>query len=217
MFQRYLSIVICRLIIKSCRLQNEMPMRLHYGHNLAVKFKVMSWPLSLRLSILISCLSLAACNKPSPEKCFGIAVLNSNMLVGFANGGIERELESPSIKMGKSKDEFFPMKRREVISSKIQFVEENYEKLRGFEQTEETKDIIQHSIALHEFILPVYKSEYAQLAKLYDEDARKEEIQKMVQAIHDKYHDKFEELYNKLISSGKNYAKANDIKVNWGM
>jgi len=177
----------------------------------------MSWPLSFLLFILISCLSLAACNKPSPEKCFGIAVLNSNMLVGFANGGIERELESPSMKMGKTKDEVLPMKRSEVIDGKIQFVEENYEKLNGFEQTDETKDIIQNSIALHELILPVYKNEYTQLAKLYDEDTTKEEIQKNVQAIHDKYYERFKELYDKLISSGKLYAKANDIKVNWAM
>lgn len=39
------------------------------------------------------------CNSVTPEKCFDIAVLNSNMLVGFANEGQIRELESPSVKM----------------------------------------------------------------------------------------------------------------------
>jgi len=177
----------------------------------------MVWWLSLRPFILLSCLFLAACNKPAPERCFGIAVLNSNMLVGFANGGIERELESPSMKMGKTKDEFSPMKRSEVINTKIQFAEENYEKLKDFEQTDDSKDIIQNSIALHDLILPFYKNEYTQLAKLYDEDASKEDIKKQVQAIHDKYSSKFEELYNKLIGSGKLFAKKHDIKVNWAM
>ena len=177
----------------------------------------MFWSFSIRLLVLLLCVSFFACNKPSPEECFGIAVLNSNMLVDFSNGALERQLKSPSVKMGKTKDEVIPMKRAEVIDTKIQFVEENYEKLKSFEQTDDNKDIIQNSLALHEMILPVYKNEYMQLAKLYDEDGSKEKTDELEQTIHDKYSSKFDELYNKLISSGKLFAKKHDIKVNWAM
>ncbi|RYZ29148.1 MAG: hypothetical protein EOO10_07230 [Chitinophagaceae bacterium] len=158
---------------------------------------------------------LTSCNN-NPEKKFDVAVLNSNMLVGFANNGLDRELESPSAKMGKTKDEILTMQRGEVIDAKIKFVEDNYEKLKEFSQDDDAKDIVQKSLSLHELILPVYKNEYTQLAKLYDSNAPKEEIEKLRQSIHDQYFPKFETLYKELIASGKVYAKAHKIDVHWG-
>ncbi|HVF96460.1 MAG TPA: hypothetical protein VM871_04025, partial [Flavisolibacter sp.] len=132
-----------------------------------------------------------------------MAVLNTNMVNGFANEGLLRELRTPSMKMGKTKDEVVSMKRSEVIQSKVAFVEENYEKLKGFDQSDDTREIIQASLALHQFILPVYKNEYTQLAKLYDSGASKEETEEFAQRIQDKYAPRFEELFDKLIALGK--------------
>lgn len=172
---------------------------------------------SFPLIILSLCCFLAACNRPTAGKAFDVAVLNSNMLIGFANGGMERDLESPSVKMGATKDEIIPMQRSEVVQSKLKFVEGNYEKLKGFTQTDDAKDIIQKSLALHELILPVYKNEYMQLAKLYDSNAPKSEVEKLRKTIHDQYFLKFEAAYNALINSGKLYAKEHGIEVRWVM
>lgn len=139
------------------------------------------------------------------------------MLTGFANEGLLRELESPSMKMGKTKDEIVPMKRSEVIATKLAFVEENYEKLKGFDQTEDTKEIIQTSLQLHKYILPVYKKEYAQLAELYNNGASMVETGRFAEAIYERHAARFEELYNKLIELGKAYAAKHGIEVNWGM
>ena len=163
------------------------------------------------------CTAIFSCNTPSAEKAFDVAVLNSNMIIGFANNGMERDLESPSIKMGITKDEMISMTRKEVLENKLKFVEENYYKLKGFTQTDDTKNIIQMSLALHELILPVYKNEYAHLAKLYDSNASKNEIEELKKSIHDQYFLKFETLYNQLISSGKLYAKEHNIEVRWAM
>src|SRR5215204_5819434 len=165
------------------------------------------------LYFFASLVVLSSCNNSSPRESFELAVLNSNLLVGFASRGMEMALESPSVKMGKTKDEVLPMHRNEVVDDKVKFVEENYEKLKGLDQSGDAKDIVQHSMSLHEFILPVYKNEYAKLAKLYDGNAPKEEIGKVNKSIHDQYFPKFETLYNQLISSGKVYAKAHNIEV----
>lgn len=170
-----------------------------------------------RLCTLALLMAFAACNRPSTEKAFDVAVLNTNMIVGFANSGMERELESPSMKMGKTKDEVIQMKREEVVAAKLKFVEENYEKLKGFSQTDDTKNIIQQSLALHEFMLPVYKNEYTKLATLYDSGAPKEAIDNLKQSIQEKYFPTFEKLYGQLISSGKLYAKQHNIDVRWAM
>jgi hypothetical protein len=164
--------------------------------------------------ILSSCYLLNACHTP-PENYFDVAVLNVNMLQGFAGEGLNRELESPSVKATGNKDQYATMTRKEAVEAKIEFVQANYEKLKKLKETSDTKDILQNSLALHEYILPVYKGEYVQLAKLYDEGATKEAIMANTQSIHDKYSSGYEELYNKLIGSGKGYAERNNIKVNW--
>ena len=170
---------------------------------------------SFRIICFFFLLLCTSCNSVSPEKCFEIAVLNSNMLVGFANQGQLRELESPSVKLPENGGEPVAMKRSEVIESKADFVETNLKKLQGLKETEDTKEMVQASLALHEYILPVYKTEYQQLARLYDEGASKESIEAQAQAIHDKYAPKFDELYDKLISIGKSFAERHNIKVNW--
>lgn len=166
---------------------------------------------------LLCCVLLTACNTASPEKYFDVAVLNTNMISGFGGDALERELQSPSGKLVEgTKDQVAPMKRSEVINDKIQFVADNLEKVKQLKETPETKDILQTSIALHEFVLPVYKTEYTQLAGLYDQNASKEQIESLKETLHQKYSSRFEELFTAVTNAGKIYAVKNNIKVNWG-
>lgn len=169
----------------------------------------------LAAAILSGCLLNTGCNTVSSEKYFDIAVLNSNMLVGFANTGQLRELESPSVKMSGDGSQTIAMKRNEVIDDKIKFIEANLEKLKDLKVTTDTKDMVETSLALHEYILPVYKKDYQQLARLYDDGASKEKIELQAQQINEKYYPHFDELYRKLIAVGKLYAEEKGIKVNW--
>lgn len=169
--------------------------------------------------ILIACCFglLTACNTATHEKYFDLAVLNCNMMMGFANNGLERELDQPSGKMvNGDKDQVVAMKRKEIIDGKIEYLQGAFEKIKQLKVTEDTKDMLQASVALYEYILPVYKTEYQQLAKLYDEGGNKDQIQALTQAIHDKYYPRFDELFNKLTTIGKVYAEKHNIKVNWG-
>lgn len=159
----------------------------------------------------------SSCNTSSPEKYFDTAVLNTNLLQGFANNGLQRELESPSVEMVQGIDVPVPMHRKEVIETKIRFVEETLKKIHSLKEDESAKSIVQNSLALYEYVLPVYKNEYSDLADMYDENASKETIQKKIKEIEEKYAPHFEELYLKLISNGKLYATQHDIKVNWAM
>jgi hypothetical protein len=121
---------------------------------------------------------LIACNTANPENYFDLAVLNCNMMMGFAGEGLQRELDQPSVKLAEgSKDQTVAMKRKEVIGNKIKFVENDLQKLQQLKETDDTKDMLQASLALYGYVLPVYKTEYVQLAKLYDEGASKEAIQ----------------------------------------
>lgn len=159
---------------------------------------------------------LSSCGKMKPEEYFNIAVLNTNLIQGFSGTGFSRELQSPSVKMPENGGEPVPMKRTEVLNSKLSVIEDNYDKVKSLKVTDETKDMIDASLKLYEFVLPVYKTEYSQLAELYDNNAPEDQIQKLETSIFDNYNKGYTELYMKVISTGKAYAEKNSIKVNWG-
>ena len=162
------------------------------------------------------CCVLASCDDASPKTCFDRAVLNCNMISDFASKGLLRQLESPSVKLTDAKTgATAPMKRKEVIDDKIAFIEESLAKVRKLRQTDDTKDIVQASIALHEYVLPVYRNEYQQLAKLYDDGAAKAEIDGLASAISTKYGPGVAVLFDRLTTAGKAYAAKHDIKVRW--
>ncbi|MFT3912294.1 MAG: hypothetical protein QM737_22900 [Ferruginibacter sp.] len=166
--------------------------------------------------LLISCFFFVSCNTATPEKYFDEAVLNTNSLAGFGGDGALRQLQSPSAKLGNN-GEVVAMKRTEELDQKIKFLEEDLKKIRSLKQTAETKEMLQTSLELYELALPVYKNEYTQLAKSFDEGASKESIKLQAEAIHDKYAARYDAVYNKLISIGKVYAEKNAIKVNWNV
>jgi hypothetical protein len=163
--------------------------------------------------LVIFILFLTSCDN-SPQRSFELAVLNSNMVVGFAEEGLFRELESPSVKMD-DKGAAIPMTRAEMVKDKIAFVEEDVDDINSLKETDDTKEMIEASKALYSYVVPVYKNEYVQLAKLYDEGASKEAIASATRSIHDKYYAGYKERYDKLIAIGKTYAAKHSIKVNW--
>lgn len=171
---------------------------------------------SLKTLTIIFSIFFASCESETPEKTFGIAVLNSNLIVGFAGSGMDRQLESPSVMLDEGSNEAVPMKRGDVVNSKIEFSETNLKKIKDLKETDDTKEMLDASKAFYEFIIPVYKSDYIQLADLYDSGAPKEKIETFSESIHSKYSSRYEELYKNLINTGKKYAEKHNIKVNWG-
>ena len=69
------------------------------------------------------------------------------------------------------------------------------------------------ALAVYEFVIPVYKNEYTQLAKLYDEGAPTEQIAALEKTIREKYGARFEELYKAVGITGKAYAVKHNIPV----
>ena len=167
-----------------------------------------------RLFSFTCCLLLVSCEMATPENYFDRAVLNCNIMHGFAGSGLRRQLESPSVKLGKN-GQTVPMARKEVIDNAITSLETNFEKVKKLKETDDTRDILQASVALYEYVLPVYKTEYQQLAKLYDEVAPQEQIDALAQAIETKYGPGFAKLFDRLTAAGKPYAARYGIKVNW--
>jgi hypothetical protein len=107
------------------------------------------------------------------------------------------------------------MTRKEIVEDQIQRVEANLVKIKALPDSEETRDMVQTSIKLHEFVLPVYKTEYRQLAKLYDEGDSQPERVATAHEIDTKYLADYQTLFNRLVELGKGYAEKHRIKVEW--
>jgi hypothetical protein len=107
------------------------------------------------------------------------------------------------------------MTRKEIVEDQIQRVEGNLTKIKALPDSEETRDMVQTSIKLHEFVLPVYKTEYRQLAKLYDESGAQQERLSKAQEIDTKYLAGYQALFHRLVELGKAYSAKHNIKVEW--
>lgn len=167
----------------------------------------------LILSFVAGCFLLTSCST-SPEKYFDVAVLNCNEIASVLNGAVDRELASPSVQLvAGTKDQTEQRKRVEFISERTKFMEDNLKKIKGLNETSDTKNMLQASVALHEYVLTAMKTEYAQLATLYDQNAPKEQIESLLQTIQTKYAVRSGELYDVVLKEGQAYAKKNNINV----
>jgi hypothetical protein len=161
-------------------------------------------------------LVLASCNNTSPENYFDEAVLNVNLITPFGGLAALNSLAHPSLKLVPgTKDQTTPMTRKEIVEDQIQRVEANLTKIKALPDSEETRDMVKTSIKLHELVLPVYKTEYRQLAKLYDEGGTQEERMSAAREIDSNYLAGYQALFNRLVELGKAYAEKHHIKVEW--
>ena len=159
---------------------------------------------------------LSACNFTTPEIYFDEAVLNVNLITPFGGQAILDSLAHPSVKLVPgTKDQTTPMTRHEIVENQIQSVEANLNKIKSLPDSEETRDMVQTSIKLHEFVLPVYKTEYRELAKLYDEGGSQQDRISRAQEIDTKYLAAYKALFSRLVELGKAYAEKHHIKVEW--
>ncbi len=158
---------------------------------------------------------LSSCSEP-PRTCFDRAVLNCNMFHDFASRGMDRQLESPTVKLTDAKTgATAPMTRKEVVDGKLAFIEQSFAKVQKLHQNDDNREMVQASLALYEFVLPVYRDDYQRLAKLYDEGAPKQAIAQLSATIAAKYGPQFAALSDRLTAAGKAYATRHDIKVMW--
>lgn len=163
----------------------------------------------------VTCL-VVSCEKATPRDYFDRAVLNCNLLHGFAGPGLERELQDPSVKLADaSGTKTVPMTRKEVVDGRLQAAEEAYEKLGTLPETDETRALLKASLAVYDFVLPVYRAEYQQLARLYDGDAPAKEIATFQQGIRTKYQSGFDSRMEALTALAKAFAEKHAIKVQW--
>lgn len=169
--------------------------------------------LRVLLSACCACL-VTSCDRATPRDYFDRAMLNTNLISGFASGGVKQQLKDPSVKLTEG-NQTATMTRKEVMDGMIQSIEEAYGKVKKLKETDDTREMLKASAAVYEYVLPVYRNEYQRLAKLYDEHAGEKEIEALDKSISDQYLAGFKTRMDALTAAAKPYADANGIKVMW--
>ncbi len=165
--------------------------------------------LALGIFLLNSCAE-------TPDKFFGIAVLNTNTITDFATPRLAKHIsdstiEYPDIPSSKKNGD----EAVAYVGNQILYMEKVVKDIKGLTENSSTKDIIKESLELYAYVLPVYKNEYMAYAKLCDAKGSKEEKEAMAKQIEDKYAEAFEAKYSSLMEKGKAYADEHNLNVKW--
>ena len=153
----------------------------------------------------------------TPDKFFGVAILNSNMISDFGTPRLTKELndnaiEYPDIPSSKKNGN----EATDIIKNKILYLEKVLKDLNALSaNSDDREEIKKQAIALYEFVLPVYKNEYTAYAQLCDTKAPQEQKDKIANSIEQKYNAEFEKRLNSLVALGKEFATENNLNVKW--
>ena len=155
----------------------------------------------------------------TPENYFDRAVLNTNLVVNIGSTDLNSmvlQKENKSL-MGSVDGKFIAQESAElyITSWQIVDIENKIKSIEELKPTEETKEMIDRSLKLFNFVLERYKTEYVAIAKLLDNGAPKSEIEAAITDFDAKYITKFEELHNSVLEVGIPYAEANGIQVSY--
>lgn len=162
-------------------------------------------------------LFLSACSE-SPEKFFDITILNTNVLNDFASPTLARHIndetkEFPDIPSSKKNG----TEAATTVQNKILYLEQSLAKIKALSPSGDEEKAIQNQAAkVYEMVLPVYKNEYINYAKLCDAKGSEEDKKAAAIQIEEKYAAAFEKAYADLLEKGKAYASKHNIQVNWG-
>jgi len=167
--------------------------------------------------VAIFAFSLQSCTEPA-DKFFATSVLNTNTINDFATPILAKHIndetvEFPDIPSSKKKGD----EAVTYVNNKILYLEKSLKDIKALNAgSDERKAIQEKSVALYEYVIPVYKNEYTNYAKLCDSKADQAKKDEIITTIGEKYGTKFEQMYIDLMDDGKAFAKDNNLNVDWG-
>lgn len=164
------------------------------------------------LGLLIGMIS---CNTPSPDSFFQTTILNVNIIRDFSSENTTRELESQAVEFeGHPESKKNGNEAQQVIENKVAYIKQTIEEINALTPPDEDAKLIKEkSLALFNYVLPVYENDYMKMAKQCDAKDSKENIETLAIEIDKKYGDEFSNKHDELLNLGKSYADKHNLNV----
>ncbi|KGE12935.1 hypothetical protein [Sphingobacterium deserti] len=182
-----------------------------------MKNKYTIFKLPLILTILVFAF-FTSCNRPSPDQFFQTTILNTNILHEFGSERYTKSLLAETVEFADMPDSKKKgNEAQQVVELKIAYIEQTIKKIEDNEAPDEDGEVIkQKSLELFNYVLPVYKKDYLELAAMCDKKQSENEISEKSDNIIQTYAPTFEEKYVNLIGLGEQYASKHNINASFG-
>lgn len=160
---------------------------------------------------------VTSCSNFSPEKTFDLAVLNSNLLSRFGSKEISTKLQSEAQVYDESQKKMIPSTYQDAFKYDISNLEIQLKKISEITEDDDNKEMLQASKDLFSYVIAKMKEGYLPIAKMKDEKASPEQIEKAIADFDASTQTEVDAKFTKLMTAGKAYAEKHNIDAKFGI
>ena len=171
----------------------------------------------LFLVVIAISLTFSSCNNLSPEKTFEVAALNSNLLSRFGSKEINEKLQSEAMVYDESQKKMVPSSYQDAFKYDITNLETRFQTIKDIPVDDDNKELLQASKDLFSYAISKQKEGYLPIAKLKDEKASPEQIEKAVADFDASTRNEIDAKFTKLMNVAQAYVDKHNINAKIGI
>ncbi|MFB9077959.1 hypothetical protein ACFFLS_04735 [Flavobacterium procerum] len=171
----------------------------------------------LFLVVTIGSLVSTSCTNLSPEKTFEIAALNSNLLSRFGSKEISEKLKSEPQVYDETQKKMIPSSYYDYFKYDISNLEIRLKSIEEITEDDDNKELLQASKNLFKYAIAKQKEGYLPIAKLKDEKASAEQIEKAIADFDASTQNDIDAKFAKLMNAAKAYVEKHNINAKIGV
>lgn len=172
---------------------------------------------SIAFVLIAVSLIATSCTNLSPEKTFEIAALNSNLLSRFGSKDINFKLESEPQIYDESQKKMIPSSYYNYFKFDIANLETQFKKIQEIEEDDDNKELLQASKDLFSYAIAKQKEGYLPIAKMKDEKASSEQIEKAIADFDASTQKDIDAKFTKLMNAAQAYVHKHNINAKIGV
>ncbi|AXB55824.1 hypothetical protein [Flavobacterium fluviale] len=172
---------------------------------------------SIAFVLIAVSLIATSCTNLSPEKTFEIAALNSNLLSRFGSKDINYKLESEPQIYDESQKKMIPSSYYDYFKFDIANLETQLKKIQEIEEDDDNKELLQASKDLFSYAIAKQKEGYLPIAKMKDEKASSEQIEKAIAEFDASTQKDIDAKFTKLMNVAQAYVDKHNINAKIGI
>jgi hypothetical protein len=172
---------------------------------------------SIILVLIAASLVLTSCTNLSPEKTFEVAALNSNLLSRFGSKDINFKLASEPQIYDEAQKKMIPSSYYDYFKFDIANLETQLKNIKDIKEDDDNRELLQASKDLFSYAIAKEKEGYLTIAKMKDEKALPEQIEKAIADFDASTQNDIEAKFTKLMNAAKAYVEKHNIDAKIGI
>lgn len=172
---------------------------------------------TLFLVLIAGSLISTSCTNLSPEKTFEIAALNSNLLSRFGSKEINEKLQSEAQVYDETQKKMVPSSYYDAFKYNITNLETRFQTIKDIPEDDDNKELLQASKDLFTYAIAKQKEGYLPIAKMKDEKASPEQIEKAISDFDTSTQKDIDAKFTKLMNVAQTYVNKHNINAKIGI